>query len=97
MAELIGDLLHLVQQRLLAAPERLGDLIVRRGRLRGGREGGDLSVLLGLELLARPLAALVVGSGRRRQQLRLAFDVGFVRGGCSACTLPLAFHGPAMN
>ena len=68
---LLGDLLHPVEQRLLAAPERFGGGVARRLGL-GGRGGGlDLGGLLGLELLGRPLAALVVGVGRRGEELPL--------------------------
>ncbi len=69
---LLGDLLHLVEQRLLAAPERFGGGVPRRLGLRGRGDGLDLGRLLGLELLAGPLAALVVGVGRGGEELRLA-------------------------
>ena len=69
VARLLGDLLHLVEQRLLAAPRALCGCISRRVGLRGGGDRLDLGRLLGLELFRRPLAALVVGVGRGGEEL----------------------------
>jgi hypothetical protein len=73
----LGDLLHLIEDRLLPAPERFCRRISGRFGFRVRGDGLDLRrVLLGFLLLVGPLAALVVGVRRGREELRVSGALG---------------------
>src|ERR1019366_7677627 len=67
--------------------------ISRRVGLCGGSDTLDLGLLLGLELFRRPLTTLVVGVGRRGEEVRVLVACGDGLGiGCPSL-LPLFLHG----
>src|SRR5439155_6348680 len=87
---LLGNVLHVIEELLLAAPERLSGGVSGRVGLGRGGDGLDLGSLLGLKLLPRPVAAFVVRVRRGGKELPFVVATVHRFGGDCAPLLPLS-------